>query len=376
MLDGPAPAPGPARPPTEAFLPLAGIRVLDFSHVIAGPLATLHLAQLGARVTKVENRRGGDVMRRTAQGMAAYVALNAGKEVVALDLADPADQAAARELAAASDVLMDNLRPGVLAGFGLGPQDLQSQHPGLVYCSVSGFGQHGALAGRPAYDHVVQAATGMMLTGGREGDGPVKTGFPLVDTATGLLAALAIVSALRERDQTGRGRFIDVAMSAAALQLMYPMACGAMTYGRAPARVGNQGFSGSPASDVFQTADGPFALGANTPRQFIALLQVLGCPEWADDPALFEAPLRADAPAEFLKARDPALLHQRLAERLAGWPAADLEAACAAARVPGARVRNLAEFTGQAQADGGLASVELADGGVRVISPGLGFRVR
>eukprot|EP01036_Dinobryon_divergens_P051159 gene51159-68484_t len=149
---------------------------------------------------------------------------------------------------------------------------------------------------------LVQAATGMMLMGGQEGDGPVKTGFPLVDAATAMMAALAIVSALRERDQTGFGRFIDVPMTGAALQLMYPMACAALTYGRAPPRVGNQEFSGSPASDVFDTADGPLALGANTPRQFISLLGVLGCPEWAHDPALFEAPLQVDAPAEFLKA--------------------------------------------------------------------------
>lgn len=370
------PLTGAAAAPAAPFLPLAGVRVLDFSHVVAGPLATLYLAQMGAEVTKIENRHGGDVMRRTPQGMAAYTALNAGKQALALDLADPADLATARALAAEADVLMDNLRPGVLAGFGLGAEVLQAAHPRLVVCSVSGYGQAGTMAGRPAYDHVVQAATGMMMMGGQEGDGPVKTGFPLVDAATGMMAALAIVSALRERDQTGRGRFIDVPMAGAALQLMYPMACAALTYGRSPPRLGNQGFSGSPASDVFDTADGPLALGANTPRQFIALLGVLGCTEWAADPALFDTPLQPEAPAEFLKCRDPGLLRQRLAERLAAWEAAALEEACDAAGVPAARVRNLAEFTRQAVADGALAPVTLAVGEVRVISPGLGFRVR
>lgn len=356
------------------FQPLAGVRVLDFSHVIAGPLATFYLARMGAHVTKVESRDGGDVMRR-GRGMASFVALNAGKHRLELDLRDAADRERAVALAREADVVVDSLRPGVLDRHGLGAEALRAANPRLVYCAISGFGRRGPWAPRPAYDHVIQAATGMAMLAGRDGDGPIKTGFPVVDAASGMLAALAIVATLRERDATGCGRFIDVAMTAAAMQLMYPMACAALTDGHSPDRVGNQGYSGSPAADMFATSDGWIALGANTPAQFIALLRVLDRPALASDPACFERPLSADEPAEFLRAKDPARLRAALVEAIAGWSAGSLEAACAAANVPAARVRTIAEFAAEARANDGLDTVELADGDVRVSSPGLGFRV-
>lgn len=358
----------------DDFHPLAGIRVLDFSHVIAGPLATFYLARLGATVIKVENRDGGDVMRR-GRGMQSFVALNAGKESLALDLRDAADREHALALARQSDVLVDSLRPGVLDRHGLGAEALRTANPRLVYCAISGFGRRGPWTDRPAYDHVVQAATGMAMMAGREGDGPIKTGFPVVDAASGILAALAIVATLRERDATGHGRFIDVAMTAAAMQLMYPMACTALTDGSSPGRVGNQGYSGSPAADMFQTRDGWIALGANTPRQFLALLRVLDRPALASDPACFEQPLSADAPAEFLRAKDPARLQAALAEAIASWSAQALEIACAQANVPAAQVRTIAEFAAEARTNDGLGLFEMGEGDTRVTSPGLGFRV-
>lgn len=366
--------PRPPELPVNAFRPLAGVQVLDFTHVIAGPLATFYLAQFGATVTKVEAAEGADVMRK-GRARSAFVALNAGKRSLILDLRDPVDRQRAVELARQSDVLVDSLRPGVLDGFGLGVQALRESCPRLVYCAISGFGRVGPWRDRPAYDHVVQAATGMTLLAGHEGDAPIKTGFPVVDAASGMLAALAIVAALKERDATGRGRFIDVAMSAAALQLMYPMASQALTDGTAPGRVGNQGYSGSPAADLFETREGWIALGANTPRQFLALLQLLGCSALASDPRLFETPLMADAPAEFLRAKDPALLREALAQALRGWSAQALEDACAQARVPAAKVRNIAEFVREAKANDGIGSISMADGDLRVESPGLGFRV-
>jgi crotonobetainyl-CoA:carnitine CoA-transferase CaiB-like acyl-CoA transferase len=357
------------------FKPLAGIRVLDFTHVIAGPLATFYLSQLGAEVVKVENRGGGDVMRR-GKGLAAFVALNAGKRSLSLDLNDPADREQALALAHEADVLVDSLRPGVLDRHGFGDAALRAANPGLVYCSVSGWGREGAWQDRPAYDHVIQAATGMMLMGGHEGEPPIKTGFPVIDAGTGIIAALAVIAALRERDASGQGRFLDVSMTGAALQLMYPFACHALTEGATPPRVGNQGYSGSPAADLFETRDGWVALGANTPRQLIALLNVLERSDIARNGNYFEQPLDADAPAEFLRSHNPSALRADLAAAIADWQAAELEEACSAAGVPCAKVRTIAEFAAQARSTGALDPVTLSDLGCTVESPGLGFRTR
>lgn len=358
----------------ETFKPLNGIKVLDFSHVIAGPLSTFYLSQLGADVVKVENRHGGDVMRR-GRSLDGFVALNAGKQGLRLDLADADDHATALKLAGEADVLVDSLRPGVLERHGLGDAAMRAANPRLIYCAISGFGRQGPWAGRPAYDHVIQAATGMMLMAGLEGEAPIKTGFPVVDAATGILAALAIVAAIHERASTGLGRTIDVSMTASAMQLMYTFACGALTHGVSPPRIGNQGYSGSPAADLFETSDGWIASGANTPRQLIALLAVLGRSEIGRDPACFETPLDAGAPAEFLRAKDPQRLRALLAEAIRGWSGAALEAACAQVGVPCSRVRTIAEFASDARANDGLGTVPLSDLGCAVTSPGLGFRV-
>ncbi len=357
----------------RSFQPLAGLRVLDFSHVIAGPLASFYLAQLGASVTKVEGP-DGDIMRK-GRGLPAFVALNVGKDCIRLDLNNETDRASALTLASQADVLLDSLRPGVLDRFGLGATELRLAHPRLIYCAISGFGRRGPWADRSAYDHVVQAATGMTLMAGGENDAPIKTGFPVVDSATGIIAALAILATLRERDVTGHGRFIDVAMSAAAMQLMYPMACDALTRGTTPPRVGNQGYSGSPAADIFQARDGWLALGANTPRQFVALLQVLDLAALAFDPALFETPPSVSAPAKFLHSKDPAALRAALAAAVRGRDAAELDAACAQAGVPAARVRTIAEFAVDALTADGLCTVALAQDDIRITSPGLGFRI-
>ncbi|MDW3685941.1 CoA transferase [Cupriavidus sp. CV2] len=357
------------------FKPLAGVRVLDFTHVIAGPLATFYMARMGAEVIKVENRRGGDVMRR-GKGLPAFVAMNAGKQCMSLDLADAADRERALALALESDVLVDSLRPGALDRYGLGEAELRAANPKLIYCAISGWGRQGPWQGRPAYDHVIQAATGMMLMAGHEGEPPIKTGFPVVDAGTGITAALAIIAALRERDTSGHGRYLDVSMTAAAMQLMYPFACHALTEGEAPPRVGNQGYSGSPAADLFAVRDGWVALGANTPSQFIALLALLGRADIARDATYFEKPLDADAPAEFLRSCNPAALRTELATAIAGWTAVALENACAKAGVACARVRTIAEFAAEARDADALGTVSLSDAGCEVRSPGLGFRVR
>ena len=361
---------------SASFRPLDGISVVDISHVIAGPFATFHLAQMGADVLKIENIHGGDVMRRNARGPKAFAALNAGKRKLRLDIAAPAGRDHLIALVRDTDILVDNLRPGVLEGKGLGYAAMQAINPRLIYCSISGFGRSGAASGRPAYDHVVQAATGMTLASGTEGEPPSKIGFPLIDAGAGIIAALAIVSALRERDRTGAGMLLDVSMAGAALQLMYPQTCEALTDGIVPARPGNQAFSGSPAADVFATRDDKWiALAANTPGQLLRLFEVLGLSELARDPALFDPPLTADAPAAMVRAKDAATVKARIRARIATTDAAHLEAALIRSRVPVSRVRTLPEFTAEAEQAGQLTPVELEDEGVTVRSPGLGFRV-
>lgn len=362
---------------THAFSPLAGIRVLDFSHVIAGPFATFLLAQLGADVTKVENANGGDVMRRAGRGREGFVALNAGKSTLAIDLSGEEGRQQALKLAASCHVFVDNLRPGVLERFGLGFEAVRARNPRVVYCSISGFGRGAPdWKDRPAYDHVVQAATGMAFMAGNEGDPPIKTGFPVIDSATGLLAAFAILAGVRESERTGRGMLLDISMASAGMQLMYPMTCDALTRGATPARQGNQGYSGSPSADFFRTRDGWLAIGANTPRQLLALLEALGLGYLARDPALFNPPLESgDLPA-FVRSLDPAALKDALAAVLADGNAAELEVRLNACGIPAARLRNIAEFAAESMANGSLEAVELRDGEAAVLSPGLGFRVR
>jgi crotonobetainyl-CoA:carnitine CoA-transferase CaiB-like acyl-CoA transferase len=367
-----APAADPPRDPLRGAL--QGVRVLDFSHVIAGPFATFHLAQMGAQVHKVERPGGGDVMRRTASGLRAFTALNAGKEIVECDFGTPDGLARVLALAREADVLVDNYRPGVLERRGLGYEAVRALNPRIVYCAISGYGHADpGRRERGAYDHVIQALTGMTMLAGEEGDPPLKIGFPVVDAATGIVGALAIVTALRERDRSGRGCLLDVSMWASALQLMYPFACDTLTTGQEIARVGNKGFSGSPAADTLQCRDGWLAIGANTPAQVARLLQVLGVP--ADEAGALLEPDAADGP-RFARARDPQRFRAVLAEHLAARNADEWERALNDAGVPAARVRTLREFAQEAVASGLLQPQVLGEGAARAVTPGLGWRAR
>ena len=351
---------------------LQGVRVLDFSHVIAGPFATFHLAQMGAEVTKVEKPGGGDVMRRHA-GAPAFTAFNAGKRMREIDIATAEGRDEVRALARDADVMVDNYRPGVLSRQGLGYEDVKAVNPRIVYCAISGYGYtNPACTPYGAYDHVIQALTGMTMLAGSEGDPPVKTGFPVVDAATGIIGALAIVVALRERERTGNGCFLDVSMWASALQLMYPFACETLTSGRDIPRIGNKGYSGSPAADTFECRDGWLAIGANTPVHVARLLELLGIPA-SEDAALLE-PAAGDAPA-FARARDPRAFRELVATRLRDCSAADIEPRLNAVGVPAARVRTLREFTQEAVVTGMLQPVVLGEDEAAAVTPGLGWRV-
>jgi crotonobetainyl-CoA:carnitine CoA-transferase CaiB-like acyl-CoA transferase len=199
---------------------LNGIRVLDATSVLAGPLCTYLLALSGAEVTKVELPATGDFTRSigpeaelNARKMgASFLAQNAGKHSITLNLKDEQGKDLFRRLSRNCDVVVENFRPGVMAGLGLGEQALRRENPGLIYCSISGFGQEGPLAGRPAYDHVIQGLAGGMTITGDEKTGPVKSGFQFCDTTAAMMAAYAITAALVRRERTGKGAFLDVAM--------------------------------------------------------------------------------------------------------------------------------------------------------------------
>jgi len=349
--------------------PLEDVRVVDLSHVIAGPLASFYLAQLGAEVIKVEPPQG-EVMR----GRAGFAAMNAGKRSVAVDIRTTEGAQAVRELAASADVFIENFRPGVVKRHGLGYERIAEVRPDIVYCSVSGYGQQGEWSGRGAYDHVVQALTGMMMQAGADPQAPpLKVGFPVIDVATGVLSALAIVSALRRRDQGGGGQYIDASMVQASLALMYPLASASLTCGREPERVGNRGFSGSPAADTYRCTDGWLATAANTPAQFRVLARALGLEALCEDARALDLE-KFNAPnGGFVVARDFEYLAGRLREAFAARSAVAMEAALNAAGVPAARVRGLGEFLQEASGRTTFPVFEFEEKNQKVRTPGLGF---
>jgi crotonobetainyl-CoA:carnitine CoA-transferase CaiB-like acyl-CoA transferase len=325
--------------------PLAGIRVLDLSHVIAGPLASFYLAQLGAEVIKVEKPQGGEVMR----GRPGFAELNAGKRSLAIDIHDAAAAQAIRGLAASADVFIENFRTGVVKRYGLDYAAIRKVRPDIVYCSISGYGQKGEWAGRGAYDHVIQALTGMMLMSGEKPDDPpAKVGFPVVDVAVGMLSALAIVASLHRRSREGKGQYIDASMVQAALALMYPMTSRTLTTGEDTPRVGNRGFSGSPTADTYECLEGRLATAANTPAQFRKLARVLGLEALCTDARALDLEKFNAIDSGFVVARDFDYLRAKLRAAFAQRTAAQLETELNAAGVPAARVRTLAEFLREA----------------------------
>lgn len=270
--------------------PLTGIRVADFSHVMAGPFCAHFLRMLGADVIKIESL-AGDAMRtygpfREYDGMApAFVAANIGKRSIALDLKSPSGKEVARRLVGRCDVVLENFRPGVMARLGLGYEDCKALRSRIVYCSISGYGQSGALRDYPAIDNIVQATSGMMAANGGPNDPPSRVGWPIVDTYTGTLAALAVVSALMQRERFGSGQFIDVAMLDASFVMLTSLATPYMITGRMLPRTGDTGYSGAPTAGTFTAADGAkISLGVVQNNQFAALCKAIGRPELLDDP--------------------------------------------------------------------------------------------
>jgi len=337
--------------------PLAGIVIADFSHVMAGPYASYLLGLLGAEVIKIEAPGRGDAMRfygpdRRYDGMApAFIAVNAGKKSITLDLKDPADRAIASRIVARADVVLENFRPGVMARLGLGYEQAQALKPDIVYCSVSGYGQTGPLRDWPAIDNIVQATSGMMSLGGDPGDPPMRVGFPVVDTLTGQSAALAILAALMRRERTGAGDYIDVAMFDASLAFMASAVVPYFVTGRALERTGNTGFSGQPTSAIFTAGDGRLvSLGVVQQHQFVALAKLLGREDWLTDARFADSELRrANAGA----------MQAELGGELAARNAEEWEAVMSAAGIPCGMVREVSEAAELAKRTGSASYMPL-----------------
>ncbi|MEV0182654.1 CoA transferase [Streptomyces sp. NPDC050625] len=315
---------------------LDGLRIADFSRVLAGPYATMLLGDLGADVVKVERPGTGDETRAwhppaDHDGTSTYfLSVNRNKRSVVLDLATEAGREQARALVAECDVVVENFRPGTMERLGLGHEELQARHPELIYCSISGFGS-GAGAAIPGYDLLVQAVGGLMsVTGSADGE-PTKAGVALVDVITGLHASLGILAALRHRDATGQGQRVEVNLLSSLLSAMVNQASAFAVAGVVPGRMGNAHPSIAPY-ETFPTADRPIALAVGNDRQFAALAEVVGDPRLALDDR-FRA--NADRVAHRGELRDI------LAERLSAAGADHWSAVLLSAGVPAGPVNNL-----------------------------------
>jgi crotonobetainyl-CoA:carnitine CoA-transferase CaiB-like acyl-CoA transferase len=267
--------------------PLEGLVVADFSRVLAGPFATMLLGDLGADVIKVEHPGGGDETRAWGPPFAHghstyYLAVNRNKRSVALDLKDEHGRRAARALAGRADVLVENFKAGAMERLGLGYEELASDNPGLVWCSISGFGR-GAGADLPGYDFLVQAMSGLMSITGPAGGEPTKVGVAVVDVLTGLYAFGGVLAALRERDRTGRGQRVEVSLLGSALASLVNQASSYLCTGRPPRAMGNRHPSITPY-ETLATADRPLVVAVGNDGQFARLCRVLGVPEAAADP--------------------------------------------------------------------------------------------
>ncbi len=294
-----------------------GVRVLDLTNVLSGPFATLHLALLGAEVIKIENPVDGDLARKLGclPGLneqlmgTSFLAQNANKKSVTLNLKDAEAKEIFRRLAATADVIVENFRPGVMDRLGVGYEALRAVNPRLVFCAISGFGATGPDAFKPAYDQIIQGLSGVMAVNGDERLNPLRAGFPLCDTVGGLNAAFAIMAALYHRERTGEGQFIDVALLDAIMPLMGWVAANLLIGGQQPQLLGNDNMTAAP-SGTFVTQDGFINIAANKQEQWEAVADALGVPELKTDPRF----QKRDARKQNRKALTP-LLEAKLKER-------------------------------------------------------------
>jgi crotonobetainyl-CoA:carnitine CoA-transferase CaiB-like acyl-CoA transferase len=314
--------------------PLRGIRVLDLTNVLAGPYCSYQLMLFGAEVVKVELPGSGDlarnlgpdaVLNRAGIGT-SFLAQNAGKKSIELNLKDAGQRELFEDLVRGADVVLENYRAGVLDRLGFGWKRLSSLNSGLVYCAISGFGQSGPMSQAPAYDQIIQGLSGMMSVTGTPETAPLRVGFPVSDTVGGLMAALAISAALVGRDRTGEGCFLDLSMLEASISAMGWAVSNYVISGVAPVPMGRDNATAAP-SGTFFAADGPLNIAANRQEQFVTLCRLVGRPDLVTDPRFADREdrktHRTDLDAELNRAlaARPALEWERLLSE-AGVPAA------------------------------------------------------
>jgi crotonobetainyl-CoA:carnitine CoA-transferase CaiB-like acyl-CoA transferase len=296
--------------------PLQGLKVLDLTHVMAGPTCTLMLADMGAEVVKVEKQPDGDDTRRSVppsvgDQAASFLMMNRNKRGIVLDLKTPGGAEILRRLALKADVLVENFGPGVMERLGFGYEDLKAGNPGLIYCSLSGFGRTGPYSHRRGFDLVAQAMSGIMSFTGEAGGPPAKCGPPLSDITAGLLAAMGILAAYAHRLKTGEGQWVETSLFEAALVQTYWQSAIALATGEAPRAMGSAHPLNAPYQ-AFEAQDGWIVIGGANQRNWLRTLEAIGATELADDPRFRDNPGRMAHLAE---------LDEEFARRLRSRPA-------------------------------------------------------
>ena len=327
--------------PRPVSRPLAGLTIVDLTHALSGPTCTNLLAILGASVIKIERIGLGDDFRHYTEhaglpGMSVpFAGVNTGKKSLTLDLKSPRGIQIVHELVRRGDVVVENFRPGVASKLKLDWDSLRALNPRLIHASISGFGQTGEMRDWTAYDHIVQAMSGMMWMNGEPDDDPMKVGFPIIDTFTGYMAVIGILAALQRRHTTGEGESIDVAMLDSAFNLIGNAVPIYFHTNELRARTGNRGYRLVATSETYKTLDGHIAIGANHQHQIEALCEVLGCTSLLADP-------------RFATHKDRVRNHEELRSALAGLFATvnglEVEPKLAARHVPVAFVRDLGQI--------------------------------
>jgi crotonobetainyl-CoA:carnitine CoA-transferase CaiB-like acyl-CoA transferase len=353
--------------------PFTGVKVLDFTRVLAGPYGSYQLALLGADVIKVESREGDDMRFGSRandwekRGLAApWVAVNAGKRSITLDLKKPKAIEIVKRLAAKADVVMENFRPGVMQKLGVGYETLKAINPRLIYCAVSGFGQIGPAAKTAAFDGMIQAMSGLMSITGFPTNGPTRVGFAGADVISGATAAFGVASALYQRTHTGKGQLVDVAMIDAVMAYLAQQFTEHMMTGRVHEQAANLSVTKKPTGNLFKTKDGWIVLAVMTDPQFQRLMKTLGHEEVLSDSRFVDWPTRI---------QNNKVLHEIVEEALKTETSATWAERFAQADVPAGRVLTIPET---AQLDlfqhrTVLQEVDTEHGPIRMV--GSGFRL-
>lgn len=350
--------------------PFSGVRILDFTQVLAGPYASYQLALLGADVIKIE-RRGGEDMRRTplsrqwsGRNMAsAFLAVNGNKKSLTLDLQKPAAREIVLRLAETADVVMENFRAGVMDRLGLGHAALSAVNPRLIYCAISGFGQTGPSSQEAGYDGKIQAMSGIMAITGHPETGPTRAGFAVCDILSGATAAFAVSSALFQRTQTGRGQFIDVSMLEASLAFLSTQIADYTVAGHHQQQAGNQAVSRKVTANLFRAKDSFLLLAVNDEKQYRALMTTIGRADVLDDPRFADWFLRKQHETELRAIIESALA----AEDAKVWERRlnDVHAPCASIW----KIEEIIDHP-QVAARGVLQTVDSPYGALRLMGPG------